>query len=114
GNPWFYGDLAVKGDRIAQIGRIEGTAAREIDARGLAVAPGFLDMHSHSDFLLFEDGNAESKIRQGVTTEILGEGTSAGPTKGKLVPRPVSIGNKQAQIRTLGEYLDAIGHGGVS
>src|SRR5687767_7038562 len=77
GNPWFYGDVAVKGDRITQIGRIDGSAKREIDARGLVVAPGFIDMHSHSDFLLFEDGHAQSKIRQGVTTEILGEGGSA-------------------------------------
>ena len=67
-NPWFYGDVALKGDRIVQIGRVEGKAAREIDARGLVVAPGFIDMHSHSDWLLLEDGNAESKIRQGVTT----------------------------------------------
>ena len=114
GNPWFYGDVAVNGERIVQIGRVEGTTKREIDAKGLAVAPGFIDMHSHSDFVLLEDGNAESKIRQGVTTEILGEGTSAGPTKGKLVARPVSVGNKQAQIRTLGEYFDAVDRAGVS
>ena len=114
GNPWFYGDVAVKGDRIAQIGGSDGTAKREIDAKGLAVAPGFIDMHSHSDFVLLEDGNAESKIRQGVTTEILGEGTSAGPTKGKLVAHPVSVGNKKAVIRTLGEYLETVERAGVS
>ena len=114
GNPWVYADVAVNGDRIAEIGRIDGKAKREIDAKGLIVAPGFIDMHSHSDFLLLEDGNAESKIRQGVTTEILGEGSSAGPTKGKLVARPVSVGNKQAQIRTLGEYFDAVDRGGIS
>jgi len=114
GNPWLYADVAVKGDRIAHVGRIEGTAKREIDAKGLVVAPGFIDMHSHSDFLLLEDGNAESKIRQGVTTEILGEGSSAGPTKGKLVARPVSAGNKQTQIRTLGEYFDAVERAGIS
>src|SRR5256885_249887 len=114
GNPWFYGDVAVKGDRIAQVGRIEGTGKRELDAKGLAVAPGFIDMHSHSDFVLLADGNAESKIRQGVTTEILGEGTSAGPIKGKLVARPVSVGNQQAQIRTLGEYFDAVDRAGLS
>jgi N-acyl-D-amino-acid deacylase len=114
GNPWFYADVAVKGDRIAQIGRIAGPAKREINAKGFVVAPGFIDMHSHSDFLLLEDGNAESKIRQGVTTEILGEGSSAGPTKGKLVARPVSVGNQQTQIRTLGEYFDAVERAGTA
>ncbi|HTD87052.1 MAG TPA: amidohydrolase family protein, partial [Candidatus Binatia bacterium] len=82
GNPWFYADVAIVGDRIAQIGRVQDSAKREIDAKGLVVAPGFIDIHSHSDFLLLEDGNAESKIRQGVTTEVLGEGSSPGPTKG--------------------------------
>ena len=114
GNPWFYADVAVSGDRITHIGRVQDSARREIDAKGLIVAPGFIDMHSHSDFLLLEDGNGESKIRQGVTTEILGEGSSAGPTKGKLVARPVSVGNKQAQIRTLGEYFDAVDRAGVA
>ena len=114
GNPWFQGDVAVSGDRIAQVGRIEGSAKREIDAKGLVVASGFIDIHSHSDFLLLEDGNAESKIRQGVTTEVLGEGSSAGPTKGKLVARPVSAGNEKAQIRTLGEYFAAVERVGVA
>src|SRR5262245_25831946 len=84
GNPWFYGDVAVKGDRVVAVGRVGGEAARVIDAAGLVVAPGFIDIHSHSDWTLLEDGNAESKIRQGVTTEILGESGSAGPFKGKL------------------------------
>ena len=114
GNPWFNADVAVTGDRITHIGRVQGSGKREIDAKDLIVAPGFIDMHSHSDFLLLEDGNGESKIRQGVTTEILGEGSSAGPTKGKLVARPVSVGNKQAQIRTLGEYFDAVDRAGVA
>src|SRR5436190_728366 len=87
GNPWYHGDLAVKGDRIAVLGKIAAkTGKREIDARGLVVAPGFIDMHSHSDFTILEDGNAQSKIRQGVTTEVLGESNSPGPFKGKLTP----------------------------
>lgn len=114
GNPWFYADVAVKGDRIVEIGRIRETAAREINASNLVVAPGFIDIHSHSDWLLLEDGSAQSKIRQGVTTEILGEGGSAGPSKGKLVARPVSIRNQSAQIRTLGEYFDAVERSGIS
>src|SRR6478735_3733870 len=62
GNPWFEGDLAIRGDRIAALGFLGGDAAarRIIDARGLVVAPGFVDMHSHSDMNLLEDGSAPS------------------------------------------------------
>src|SRR5262249_60150895 len=92
GNPWFYGDVAIRKDRIVAVGRLpEGMARREIDARGLIVAPGFIDMHSHSDFPLLEDGRAQSKVRQGVTTEVLGEGASAGPYQGALPPRRVVV-----------------------
>src|SRR5579864_9255166 len=75
GNPWFHGDVAVKGERIAAVGRtVPGSAVREIDATGLVVAPGFIDIHSHSDLLLLEDGLAQCYINQTVTTEVLGEG----------------------------------------
>src|SRR5438067_6504226 len=72
GNPWFEGDVAIRGDRIAAVGWLgaEAAARRVIDARGLVVAPGFIDMHSHSDMVLLEDGDAQSKIHDGVTTEI--------------------------------------------
>src|SRR5262249_38804403 len=85
GNPWFEGDVAVRGDPIVAVGRVpEGAPARRvIDARGMVVAPGFIDMHSHSDMPLLEDGAALSKVYQGVTTEILGEDTSGGPSKGR-------------------------------
>jgi N-acyl-D-aspartate/D-glutamate deacylase len=82
GNPWFYADLGVRGQRIAAIGRLRGNARRVIDAEGMVVAPGFIDMHSHSDITLLVDGNAESKIRQGVTTEIFGESESPAPLRG--------------------------------
>jgi N-acyl-D-amino-acid deacylase len=115
GNPWFYGDVAVRGDRIVAVGRIlPGQAKREIDARGLIVAPGFIDMHSHSDFLLLEDGHAQSKIRQGVTTEVLGEGTSAGPYQGKLTPRRVSAAGTPVRWTTLGGYFDAVQRAGIA
>ena len=105
GNPWFYGDVGVRGDRVAQIGKVPSAGKQEIDAKGLIVAPGFIDMHSHSDWLLIEDGDAQSKIRQGVTTEVLGEGSSAGPWKGKLVPHRVAMGNRTVMIVTLGDYF---------
>lgn len=115
GNPWFYGDVAVRGDRIVAVGRVPaGTAKREIDAKGLVVAPGFIDIHSHSDTLLLEDGSAQSKIRQGVTTEVLGEGDSAGPYVGKLRPQEETVKGKKEQWTTLGGYFDLIDRAGVS
>jgi N-acyl-D-aspartate/D-glutamate deacylase len=115
GNPWVYGDLAVRGDRIVAVGRVApGKAQRQIDARGLVVAPGFIDMHSHSDFLLLEDGHAQSKIRQGVTTEVLGEGSSAGPYQGKLTPPPVAVRGKTERWTTLGGYFDVVERARVS
>jgi len=109
GNPWFHGDVAVRGDRIVAIGRVPpGRTEREIDARGLVVAPGFIDMHSHSDYVLLEDGAAQSKIRQGVTTEVLGEGQSAGPFEGKLSPHRATVNGKEARWTTLGGYFDVV------
>jgi N-acyl-D-aspartate/D-glutamate deacylase len=115
GNPWFAGDVAITADRIVAVGRIPpGQAKQTIDAKGLVVAPGFIDIHSHSDDLLLEDGHAQSKIRQGVTTEVLGEGRSAGPAKGKLLARKVTARGKEFTWTTLGGYLDAIDKAGVS
>jgi len=79
GNPWVYGDIAVSGDRIVRVGRFEGTAARIIDAGGLYAAPGFIDMMDQSGRALLNDGTAQSKVRQGVTTAIAGEGGTPGP-----------------------------------
>ncbi|MDZ4800768.1 MAG: amidohydrolase family protein [Bryobacteraceae bacterium] len=81
GNPWRMADIAVRDGRIAAIGELRGaTAARTIDAKGLIVAPGFIDIHNHSDNSVLTDGNAESMIRQGVTSMIFGEGGSAAPS----------------------------------
>jgi N-acyl-D-amino-acid deacylase len=80
GNPGVPGDLAIAGGRIAAIGRVSGSAKKTIDAGGLAVAPGFIDIKTHSDFTLPINPKAESKLRQGVTTEIVGHcGFSAAP-----------------------------------
>jgi N-acyl-D-amino-acid deacylase len=89
-------------------------ARRTIDATGLVVAPGFIDMHSHSDYLLLEDGDAQSKIRQGVTTEVLGEGSSGGPYKGELSPRSFRARGTTYQWSTLGEYLDTLEKAGIA
>ena len=79
GGPSVAGSVAVRDGRIAGVGRVAGPAARTIDAGGQVLAPGFIDPHSHSDFTLLADGNAESKIRQGVTTEVIGESGSVAP-----------------------------------
>src|SRR2546423_764425 len=79
GGPSQNGAVAVRGGRIVAVGSVSGAAARTIDAGGKVLAPGFIDPHSHSDFSLLVDGNAESKIRQGVTTEVIGESGSVAP-----------------------------------
>jgi N-acyl-D-aspartate/D-glutamate deacylase len=84
GNPYWFGDIGVQAGKITALGRLTGrTARRTIDATGLVVAPGFIDIHNHSDFSILTDGNAESMIRQGVTSMIFGEGGSAAPLGGK-------------------------------
>jgi N-acyl-D-aspartate/D-glutamate deacylase len=110
------GDLAIRGDRIAALGRVEpGIPARQtIDARGLAVAPGFIDMHSHSDRPLLEDGAAQSKIRQGVTTEVLGEDSSGGPAKGRRAEERFERDGKTYVWTTLGGYFDALESAGIA
>ena len=86
GNAWFYGDLAIKGDRIARIAPpgLLKNAKQIIDAQGLTVAPGFIDIQSHSRSAFLQgDGRVISKITQGITTEILGEGSTNAPANDK-------------------------------
>lgn len=80
GNPWLRADVAVRGDRIAAIGRLEGARARRsLDATDLVIAPGFIDMLGQSEFTVLADPHLRSKITQGITTELTGEGGSVGP-----------------------------------
>jgi N-acyl-D-amino-acid deacylase len=80
GNPYYYADIGIKGEKIVDIGKLGGAQAdRIIDAKGLVVCPGFIDVLGQSSFTLLVDGKAESKVFQGVTTEIFGEGISVAP-----------------------------------
>jgi N-acyl-D-amino-acid deacylase len=84
GNPWRMADIGIRGERIAEVGELKGRkAAKIVDASGLVVAPGFIDIHNHSDESILVDGNAESMVRQGVTSMIFGEGESVAPVGGK-------------------------------
>jgi len=88
GNPWFYGDVAMTGDRITAIasaGQIDPAgAATVVDAAGMVVAPGFIDIQSHSILPFFQDTRALSKVTQGVTTEIMGEAWTPAPFGGRI------------------------------
>src|SRR6266404_2877239 len=81
-------DVAIRGDRVAGLGSFSADQARTvIDAKGMAVAPGFINMLSWSTDSLIEDGRSQSEIREGVTTEIMGEGNSMGPLNDRMKER---------------------------
>jgi N-acyl-D-amino-acid deacylase len=80
GSPWFRADVGIRGDRIAALGDLsESTSARRIDVSDRMVAPGFIDLLGQSELYALIDNRVESKIRQGITTEITGEGRSVAP-----------------------------------
>ena len=111
-------DLGIRGDTIAAVGDLSGArSARLIDAEGLAVSPGFIDMHSHSDFTLLVDGRALSKVTQGVTTELLGESESAGPVLGPArAEREKSLSELELSLDwvTLADYFERLERQGIS
>ena len=86
GAPWFRGDVGLRGDRVAAVGNLSKAAARRrIDATGLVLAPGFIDMMGQSEYNVLVDGRAASKITQGITTEITGEGASIAPLNARML-----------------------------
>ena len=118
GTEAFVGDIAIDGDKIVALGKLgKATAAVEIDVSGLAVAPGFVNMMSWANESLIQDGRSQSDIRQGVTLEIMGEGTSMGPLNERMKAEMLS---QQGDIRydvewtSLAEYLDYLEKRGIS
>ncbi len=118
GGPPFSGDIAIQGDKIAAVGDVGGARAEmEIDARGLAVAPGFINMLSWATESLLHDGRSQSDLRQGVTLEVMGEGDSMGPLSATMKER---LRQQQGDIKfdvawtTLGQYLEHLVQRGVS
>lgn len=102
GNPWFWADVAVKDGRIARIGNLNDVdAARTIDVDGMVVCPGFIDMHTHSDIPLVQDGLAQSKVRQGVTLDVIGESATVSPVAGHVAEE-----YRQDQLHRSGVEVD--------
>ena len=128
GNPWFRGDVAIRGDRIAAItlagGLADASAAERIDARDHVVAPGFIDIQSHSwDALLWRDGRVVSKVTQGVTSEILGEATTPAPSNDMLdtllevatmAPPRAALQREVRGEHGFGRWLEAMERNGIS
>jgi len=112
GAPWFEADVAVRGDRIAAVGRLAGRPARRrIDARGLVVAPGFIDLLGQSEYNVLVDGRAASKVTQGITTEVTGEGVSIAPLNARLIAEDREFYEKYGVVpswTTLAGYFAAL------
>jgi N-acyl-D-amino-acid deacylase len=118
GNPWFRADVGIAGDRIAAVGQLAGEpAARVVDADGLFVCPGFVDMHTHSDLQLLATPAHEAKVHQGVTLEVLGQdGLSYAPVtdevleqlRGQLAGWNDDPPGFDWSWRTVAEYLDRL------
>ena len=126
GNAWFYGDLAIRGDRIDKIAKPgslrPGDASESIDAEGLVISPGFIDLLSSSDHeLLVGSGVSISKITQGITTEILGEGWSDAPVNENTVhgleprsPQELDVYQQFDVPHGFGAWLSAMEHHGIA
>jgi len=114
----YKADIGINADTIATIGKLTGASAnKKVDAKGMAVAPGFINMLSWANESLIEDGNSESDLRQGITLEVFGEGESMGPLNQRMKQQ---LQEGQGDIKytvawnTLGEYLQFLEKKGVS
>ena len=119
GNPTYIGSVGINADTIAAVGKLEATGRLEIDATGLVVAPGFINMLSWATESLIQNGRSESDIMQGVTLEVFGEGWSMGPLN-KNLKEELQLPTAQGDIiydidwNTLDEYLQSLVRRGIS
>jgi len=124
GNPWYHANVGIQGEKIVHIGRIETEEAEKtIDGKNMILAPGFIDMHSHSEMIFMSEKQPElleGKIRQGITTEIIGNcGISVSPVKDDLKPvMAASVGfltpdKVPWEWNSMGEFLDLVEKKGV-
>ncbi len=117
GSPWYSGDVAIRGGRIAAIGKLAGAkAGRIIDARGMVVAPGFIDMLGQSELTILVNPSLPSKIYQGITAEITGEGGSVAPLSDEIA-RSDRLSYEHLRItpdwRSLGQYFARLEKQGI-
>jgi N-acyl-D-amino-acid deacylase len=117
GSPWYSGDVGIRAGRIAAIGNLSGAAAKQrIDARGMVVAPGFIDMLGQSELTMLVDPHLPSKIYQGITTEVTGEGGSIAPLNDRIIAAD-RVGYEHYKItpdwRTFAQYFARIEHQGM-
>jgi dihydroorotase/N-acyl-D-amino-acid deacylase len=118
GAPWFRADVCVVGDRIAAVGALGGRGARRrIDASGLVVAPGFIDMMGQSEYNLLVDDRAASKITQGITTEVTGEGSSIAPVNARMLAEGQAVWDHYGVVPDfprLADYFQALERRGTA
>src|SRR4029077_4655273 len=114
GNPWFRADIGIRNGRIAEIGKLSGrTSRRTINLNDEVVSPGFIDMMGASSLPLLDDPpSAESKLRQGITTLLAGEGVSAAPQN----EQPIGVGQSRGKLRwrTFAEYFQLLEQKGMA
>ena len=117
GSPWYTADVGIRDGRIAAIGKLKAAAAKQrVDAAGLVVAPGFIDMLGQSEFTILVDPRLPSKIYQGITTEITGEGTSPAPMSGHAraeAAQTLEHYGLTADWQSLGEYFARLESQGI-
>jgi dihydroorotase/N-acyl-D-amino-acid deacylase len=117
GSPWYYGDVGIRDGRIAAIGKLgDAPAAKRIDAAGKVVAPGFIDMLGQSELTILVDPRLPSKIYQGITTEVTGEGNSPAPLIGRArdeMAQALEHYGLTADWRTFGEYFARLERQGI-